>query len=150
MKKNNSRRDFLKTAGYGLIAAPLTVTFVGFSKSKEPDSHEVTPVKPGKSSTRVKLNILDFGAIGDGTTKNTASIQQALDRCWLLGGGEVIIPSGNYLTGAIARNINVTGFAGPLLGINNVSGTDLKGAVAIEQPKIPDVIPANIPAFQLK
>jgi polygalacturonase len=106
MKKNNSRRDFLKTAGYGLIAAPLTGTFVGFSKSKEPDSHEVTPVKPGKSSTRVKLNILDFGAIGDGTTKNTAAIQQALDRCWLLGGGEVIVPSGNYLTGAIALRSN--------------------------------------------
>ena len=106
MKKNNSRRDFLKTAGYGLIAAPLTGTFIGFSKSKEPDSHEVTHVKPGKSSARVKLNILDFGAIGDGTTKNTTAIQQALDRCWLLGGGEVIVPSGNYLTGAIALRSN--------------------------------------------
>jgi polygalacturonase len=48
------------------------------------------------------LNIRDFGAKGDGATKDTAAIQQAIDRCAVLGGGDVLAPAGNYLTGAIA------------------------------------------------
>ena len=52
--------------------------------------------------TRVALNIRDFGAKGDGATKDTAAIQQAIDRCSVFGGGEVLAPAGNYLTGAIA------------------------------------------------
>ncbi len=39
-------------------------------------------------------------------TKDTAAIQQAIDRCWVLGGGEVLVPAGNYLTGAIALRSN--------------------------------------------
>jgi polygalacturonase len=35
-------------------------------------------------------------------TKDTAAFQQALDRCSVLGGGEVVVPAGNYLTGALA------------------------------------------------
>jgi polygalacturonase len=46
--------------------------------------------------------VRDFGATGDGKTKDTAAIQQAIDRCWALGGGEVLVPAGSYLTGAIA------------------------------------------------
>jgi polygalacturonase len=53
-----------------------------------------------------KLNVRDFGATGDGATKDTAAIQQAIDRCWVVGGGEVLVPAGNYLTGAIALRPN--------------------------------------------
>ena len=63
---------------------------------------------PLTRSTRVKLNVRDFGAKGDGMTKDTAAIQQAIDRCWVFGGGEVAVPAGNYLTGAIALRSNVT------------------------------------------
>ena len=35
------------------------------------------------------FNIVDFGAVGDGKTLNTASIQQAIDRCNQMGGGTV-------------------------------------------------------------
>jgi polygalacturonase len=58
--------------------------------------------KPGT----LKLSVRDFGAKGDGTTKDTSAIQQALDRCSVLGGGEVLVPPGNYLTGAIALRSN--------------------------------------------
>src|ERR1700761_5247206 len=57
---------------------------------------------------RLTLNIRDFGAKGDGASKDTASIQQAIDRCSVLGGGEVLAPGGNYLTGAIALRSNTT------------------------------------------
>ena len=56
----------------------------------------------------VTLNVRDFGAAGDGTTKDTAAIQQAIDRCAVLGGGEVLVPAGNYLTGAIALRSRTT------------------------------------------
>ena len=56
--------------------------------------------------SELKLNVRDFGAKGDGAAKDTSAFQQALDRCSVLGGGEVLVPSGNYLTGAIALRSN--------------------------------------------
>jgi polygalacturonase len=56
------------------------------------------PPRPGNLS----LNVRDCGAKGDGMAKDTAAIQQAIDRCSAFGGGDVLIPAGNYLTGAIA------------------------------------------------
>jgi polygalacturonase len=63
----------------------------------KPKPDHQTPPK----SANLSLNIRDYGATGDGITKDTAAIQQAIDRCSLFGGGEVLIPAGNYLTGAI-------------------------------------------------
>lgn len=60
-----------------------------------------------KDKSSVQLNVRDFGATGDGQTKDTTAIQQTIDRCHVLGGGEVIVPAGNYLTGAIALRSNV-------------------------------------------
>src|SRR5580658_10426646 len=53
------------------------------------------------------LNVKGFGAVGDGRTKDTGAIQQAIDRCWVLGGGEVMVPAGEYLTGAVALRSGV-------------------------------------------
>lgn len=49
----------------------------------------------------LNLLITDFGAVGDGVTKNTLAIQQALDRCSVLGGGTVEVPAGRFVTGTI-------------------------------------------------
>lgn len=46
-------------------------------------------------------NIVDFGAIADGKTLNTKSIQAAIDKAHADGGGRIIIPSGNFLSGSI-------------------------------------------------
>jgi polygalacturonase len=97
MPMNNARRRFLKST---LLAAPALTSFrptalaVQSTKTK-PDPH--TLLKPASQT----FDIRDYGAKGDGTTKDTAAIQQAIDRCSLFGGGEVLIPAGNYLTGAI-------------------------------------------------
>src|SRR4051794_5580960 len=58
--------------------------------------------------TPLTLNVRDFGATGDGKTKDTAAVQRALDRCWALGGCEVLLPAGDYLTGALALRSNTT------------------------------------------
>jgi polygalacturonase len=52
-------------------------------------------------SPTAKFNIRDFGAIGDGTNKDTVALQKALDACAVSGGGEVIVPAGNYLIGSV-------------------------------------------------
>ncbi len=47
------------------------------------------------------FNVRDFGATGDGTNKDTVAFQKALDACAVGGGGEVIVPAGNYLIGSV-------------------------------------------------
>jgi len=95
-----ARRSFLTTAGLGLAALPLYSALpdaVASAKDSIPDA----PPAPD-----VHLNVRDFGALGDGKTKDTAAIQQALDRCAVLGGGEVLLPAGEYSTGAIQLRSN--------------------------------------------
>jgi polygalacturonase len=53
------------------------------------------------SRPRASYNVRNFGATGDGTTKDTAAFQKALDACAVLGGGEVSVPPGKYLIGSI-------------------------------------------------
>ena len=45
--------------------------------------------------------ITDFGAVADGKTVNTKSIQSAIDRCTSDGGGVVVVPQGTFLSGAL-------------------------------------------------
>jgi polygalacturonase len=54
------------------------------------------------------VDISAYGAVGNGTTLNTAAIQKAIDACYKSGGGKVIVPSGVFLTGTIALNDNIT------------------------------------------
>lgn len=65
-----------------------------------------THAKPVPPKTPLILYVRDFGAKGDGSAKDTNTLQQAIDRCSVLGGGEVLIPAGNYLTGALALRSN--------------------------------------------
>ncbi len=48
-------------------------------------------------------NVRDFGATGDGVTKDTRAFQQALDTCAVNGGGEVLVPAGRYLIGSVQQ-----------------------------------------------
>lgn len=55
-----------------------------------------------------EYNITSFGAVGNGKKMNTESIQKAIDKCYENGGGSVIIPAGDFLTGSIQLKSNVT------------------------------------------
>lgn len=66
------------------------------------------------------FNVLDFGAVGDGKTVNTAAIQNAIDKC--CDGGTVYIPDGVFVSGAIFLKSNMTLCVdGVLLGSRNIS-----------------------------
>jgi len=47
------------------------------------------------------ISVANTGAIGDGQTLNTTSIQAAIDRCAEAGGGTVVFPAGRYVTGTL-------------------------------------------------
>lgn len=51
--------------------------------------------------------ITEYGAIGDGETDCTDAFKQAIENCQAAGGGHVVVPEGNYLTGAIHLKSNV-------------------------------------------
>lgn len=68
------------------------------------------------------INVLDFGATGDGTTDDTVAIQSALDSA--TSGGVVYFPSGEY---RIARNIGTNDRWGIKVTNSNVT---LKGEQA--------------------
>ena len=51
--------------------------------------------------------VQDFGAVGDGTTLDTAAIQKAIDACSTAGGGCVYLSPGVYLSGTVFLKDNV-------------------------------------------
>jgi len=87
-----ARRNFLK----------LSSSLAAFGMAGAADPQQASP-RPARDFS---LSVRDFGAKGDGATKDTAAIQQAIDRCAVFGGGNVTVPAGNYLSGAIALRSN--------------------------------------------
>ena len=62
---------------------------------------ETTWTSAATPAPKATYNIRDFGAKGDGTTKDTVAFQKALDTCAVNGGGEVLVPAGKYLIGSV-------------------------------------------------
>jgi len=48
-----------------------------------------------------QFNIVDFGAVGDGRTKNTAAFAAAVAAAKQARGGQIVVPAGQWLTGPI-------------------------------------------------
>ena len=60
-----------------------------------------------RPSGNFKVDVAQYGAIGDGKTLCTKNIQAAIDACAEKGGGRVEFPKGEYLTGALFVKSNV-------------------------------------------
>lgn len=78
------------------------------------------------------VSITRFGAVADGKTVNTISIQKAIDAVSEQGGGFVIVPSGKFLTGTIVLKSGVVLYLVP--------GSVLMGSAKIED--YPEMIPS--------
>jgi hypothetical protein len=53
------------------------------------------------------FDITKYGAKGDGKTVNTKAIQQAIDECSKAGGGTVLFPKGEFVTGTLIMKNDV-------------------------------------------
>ena len=82
------------------------------------------------------FNVRDFGAKGDGVTRDTSTIQAAVDAASASGGGSVVFPSGRFLSGTIFVKSRVT------LHLSS-------GAVLLGSPDIADYPARDFPARDL-
>ena len=53
------------------------------------------------------FSIAKYGAVADAVTSNTAAFQKAIDECSQKGGGVVLVPRGQWLTGPIEMRSNI-------------------------------------------
>ena len=64
-------------------------------------------ITQAQNTTSIIYNIESYGAINDGKTLNTRTIQKALDECHQHGGGTIEIPAGNFVTGTLRLYSNM-------------------------------------------
>jgi alpha-L-rhamnosidase len=96
------RREFLKRAGVTAAGAVLS------------------PMRSIAARHAHARSILTFGAVADGKTVNTAKIQAAIDHLAADQGGTLIIPAGQFLSGAL--------FLKPGVHLHFEEGAILKGS----------------------
>lgn len=75
-----------------------------------------------------RFDISQMGAVGDGATTNTATIQAVIDRTARIGGGTVVVPEGTFLTGAL--------FFKPGVNLHLNEGGVLKGTTSMMDYKL--------------
>ncbi len=61
-----------------------------------------------QTSTGQVCNVKNFGAVGNGTQKDTVALQNAIDTCAKQGGGKVELPDGNYLSAPLFLRSGIT------------------------------------------
>lgn len=77
-----------------------------------------------------RYKLTDYGVVNDSTVIQTSAIQAVIDRAEADGGGEVVVPAGTYLTGAL--------FFKPGTSLHLHEGAVIKGSDRIEDyPLIP-------------
>ncbi|WP_234117681.1 glycosyl hydrolase family 28 protein [Clostridium hydrogenum] len=84
------------------------------------ESDDSNAISETTTPTAAVFDVTKYGAVGDGKTIDTKSIQAAIDAC--TSGGVVVIPSGTFVSGAIYLKSNMSlEVDGTLLGSDNPS-----------------------------
>src|SRR4051794_19161265 len=109
----SNRREFLQLllagAGVGLVLPRIAF---GQTTSSSADAWKteypkiLARIKPPKFKKKDYL-ITRYGAVADGKTLATEAFRKAIEECSQKGGGRVVVPAGEFLTGAIHLKSNV-------------------------------------------
>jgi polygalacturonase len=99
-----NRREFLKAVAAGAVAARYAPEIWIRADTTADPWREVpqilarikAPVFPSRT-----FDVTKFGAVGDNVKDNTDAIRDAITACSKAGGGRVVVPAGQFLTGAI-------------------------------------------------
>jgi len=96
LKRIDTRRSFLKTI------AVLSGSVAG---ARAEDAWAQAPVIVSRIRPPVfpdrDFDVTGHGAAGDGVTDSTEAFRRAIAACNRAGGGRVVVPAGNFLTGAV-------------------------------------------------
>lgn len=108
-----TRRDFVKLCLMGGTALAVRSHWLYPSRSVSAagDPWDGVPeilarIKPPVFPAR-DFDITKFGALGDNQHDCTDAFAKAIQACVAAGGGRIVVPSGNFLTGAIRLRSNV-------------------------------------------
>ena len=108
-------------------SSPLLAVALGLAFTLAVAAGEI-PSPESSQSVAGQVNVVDYGALGDGRTDNTAAFQRAIDAL-TASGGKVLIPVGQFLVkGSVTIKDGVT-----LAGLNETSLAPgpLKGSVIL-------------------
>lgn len=116
------RNPTMKSFAPLLIGYLLFNLTLGNSEAANPFNPPNFPLPQFKET---KINVKDCGAMGNGTTEDTAAINQAIEKCSTRGGGDVVFPAGKYEAASIHIKSNVRLVLDPEAVITGVkSGCD--------------------------
>jgi polygalacturonase len=107
------RRRFLKTALSTCIVAVLPGCVIHHSSSEHSLNdkwlHATTLRNSIKTTSfpKVDFNVQAYGGLGDNQHDNTIAFRDVIAACHQAGGGRVVVPAGQYLTGPIHLKSNV-------------------------------------------
>lgn len=75
-----------------------------------PQSDAQVRIGSPSPTDRAAYSVRNFGAVGDGKSLDSPSINQAIEACTKAGGGTVYFPAGTYLSGSIRLKSNINLF----------------------------------------
>jgi polygalacturonase len=101
-----SRRDFLRTSSLACGSFALSLLSRPSAAGWDSVPAILARIQPPKFPMR-DFDITKYGAIADGTGNCGEALKQAIAACSRAGGGRVVVPAGNFLTGAIHLRSNV-------------------------------------------
>lgn len=108
---NQDRREFIKTLLIGTAGLAVLPRITFGQSGSSADAWKQVPqimarIRPPKFPKK-DFKITKFGAVADGKTDCTEAFRKAIEACSKAGGGRVVVPKGEFLTGAIHLKSNV-------------------------------------------
>lgn len=112
--RNGTPARFYTNSDYSILVRDKNGSFL-YSSQSETDfisSEFITFIQNGsgaiartaQNKMRDEISVKDFGAVGDGVTDDTTSIQAAINAVIAAGGGDLYLPEGKYLHSGLTIN----------------------------------------------